>query len=124
MALRPELKQEMRMALRHPIKWARGADEPAERIHPREMLTHIIPDIFLGFRNGFHWQDGWLFQKKKWAFKRSKKHPGSVEPGLFTVSSRIFIQIPIASRGIILYNRCNAQRRFPNWTNAKTIRSK
>ena len=62
MALRPELKQEMRLAVRHPIKWARGADEPPERIHPWEMLTHIIPDIFLGFRNGFHWQDGWLFQ--------------------------------------------------------------
>ena len=62
MPLKPEFKAQVRMALRHPVKWARGADEPPERIRPWEMLAHIVPQVPQALTTAFRWQRGWLFQ--------------------------------------------------------------
>jgi len=61
MALKPEFKERARYALRHPVTFLRGADEPPERIRPWEQGVHILRGL-TGLRAGFFWQDAWLFQ--------------------------------------------------------------
>jgi len=60
--IKPEMKEQIRTATRHPVQWMRGDGLPEESIRPWEMAVQIVPKFFSGLRNGFTMNAMYLFQ--------------------------------------------------------------
>ena len=71
----PKLSEEKRELLRevtrHPVKFMKGSDLPPEKIKPWELSTYIVPNLFVGLRNGFIYNTMYLYQN---VFGLNKRH--------------------------------------------------